>query len=290
MLRQSIRAASFGLLALASLACTLFGAEERAPSSVTPEPVAPEPVAVEPAAPGTPPASPAASPSGFDAHAVGTRGLANFQRQGYAYAAVVTGTFGDDTVNVVYADGDNERVPPSELYPDTITEGTRVEARVRSWPRFHPGRVARRIAHAVFIEFDDGDRLWTSVGLVRVPVGQLSRSAAPATHEPTATAPAVGSAVVADYQGVGWYYPAIVAEQRADGRMLVVYADGDSEWREPSSVRADAVQVGARVEAQPRGHASVLTGSVARRVGHAAELRLDDGQKIWVALANVRVR
>lgn len=282
--RALVRGGAFALLAALSLACSLFESTESPAPVVAPTP----PVTTAPEAA---PSAPAEPPSqAFDPRAIGTRVLANYQRAGFAYAAVVTGTFGDDTVNVVYADGDSERLPPSELYPEVLAPGTRVEARIRQWDRFFPGRIARRVAHAVFVEFDDGDQQWTSIGFVRVPVASLSRDAAAAIgNEPSGAPPAAGSAVLANYQRAGWFYPAILAESRDDGQVHVIYADGDSEWLAPSDVRPDTLESGTAVEARPRDGV-VRQGAIARRVGHATELLLPDGEKLWVALANVRVR
>jgi hypothetical protein len=204
---------------------------------------------------------------------------------------VVTGVGTDGRIRVVYADGDTEAVSEESLYPDSIAPGMRVEARIRTWRQWFPGEVQRRVGHAVFVRFDDGDEQWTSIGLVRVPIGDVSRDAPVApVAPPTVPVPQPGSRVVANYRGEGWFYPAVVAETRDDGQVHVIYADGDSEWRPTSDVRADPVATGADVQARPARQAQVHEGEVVRRVGHAVELQLEDGAKQWVALSNVRVR
>jgi len=265
------------VLAVLCLACGVGATEQTDDEAV--EPTVPEPV------PPTPP-----PPAEEEPRIIGTRHLAHFNSTGFAYAAVVTGTFDADRLGVVYADGDTERLERGDLYPDQIGVGSRVEARIRQWDRFFPGRITQRVAHAVFVEFDDGDRQWTSIGLVRAPVGELSRTADEAPHpDPTGTPPAPGSGALANYHGQGWYYPAVVVDAR-DDTVHVIYADGDSEWLATSQVRPDTIGPDTVCQAQRRGQAQPVEGRVVRRVGHAIELRLDDGSKAWFALSRVRVR
>lgn len=280
---------SFALLAALCLACTTGTDDDTPPAAPTP-PATPTPTPTKQGPTPPVPGPSTADPSVFDPSAVGSRALAHYRNSGFAYAAVITAVRDDGTVDVVYADGDNETLASTQLYPETIVEGTRVEARIRRWTRFFPGTVTRRVAHAVFVRFDDGDEQWTSIGLVRLAAAGLRRDATPATGtEPTATVPEAGSAVVANYQAQGWFYPAIVAERRPDGQVHVIYADGDGEWLAPDQVRPDTLQPGAHVQARPARQTEVQEGTVARRVGHAVELQLQSGAKTWVALANVRV-
>src|SRR5690606_5245414 len=146
----------------------------------------------------------------------------------------------------------------------------RVEARIRRWPRFFPGVLERRLGHAVFVRFDDGDQQWTSIGLVRAAAAQLPRDAREAPAPPSTVAiPEVGAAVVANYQRRGWYYAGVIVGARDDGQVDVVYADGDREWLAPSDVRPDTIQPGTRASAQRPRTTTVVEGVVRRRVGHA---------------------
>lgn len=269
--------APFSILAALCLACGVGSTEDDDADEIP----LPEP----PTVPSTPdPAAPE------EPRIIGTRHLAHYDGTGFAYAAVVTGTFGEDQLGVVYADGDTERLEREDLYPDQVGVGSRVEARIRRWNRFFPGTITQRVAHAVFVEFEDGDRQWTSIGLVRVPVGSLSRTASEVPHpEPSGTPPAPGSGALANYHGDGWYYPAVVADTRGS-EVHVIYADGDSEWLATGQVRPDTIAPGVEAQALPMRQTRPVEGRVARRVGHAIELRLADGSKSWFALSRVRTR
>lgn len=278
------RLATACALAVLCQACSIFEKDEADPPPPAP---APAPAAAQNAAPIVPPPIAPA----FDPNATGTRVLARYQNGALSYAAVVTQQSGADNVNVVYADGDVETLPISALVPDSLAEGSRVQARIRAWPRFFPGTLQRRIGHAVFVRFDDGDEQWTSIGLLNVAQSDLQPNGRegplPASDVPMGQ---VGAQVVANYQSRGWYYAGVVVETRPDGAMHVIYADGDREWLPASSVRPDSLQAGARVQARLPRATENLDATIRRRVGHAVELQLDDGQKQWVALANVRVR
>jgi hypothetical protein len=268
-------------------ACSLFESER----DESPPPVATTTTAPPVVPTGTAPPPPPVAPPAFDPQATGTRVLARYQNGGDAYIAVVTQQAGGGNVNVVYADGDAEALPASALSPDSIAEGSRVQARIRSWPNFHPGTLQRRIGHAVFVRFDDGDEQWTSIGLVRTAANEIPANAREAPLPPS-TVPMgqVGAQVVANYQRAGWFYAGVVVETRADGMLHVIYADGDREWLAAADVRADSIQPGARVQAQVPRTTQTFEATVRRRVAHAVELQLDDGQKQWLALPNVRVR
>lgn len=273
-----------------SLALLLGGcgeAESDAPpppthtSAVTPSPVPiPAPSAPAPVEP--------VSPIG-----PGSAGMVEYRDTGQLYAAVVTEALPGGEVRVVFADGDTRTVSASSVKPDVLAVGMRVGARLRSWPRFVSGRVLRRIGHAVFVEFDDGDRQWTSIGLVRIPADAVRSDAVPASvATPTALPGEPGSTVTANYRGDGRWYAGVVVERRSeDGKLHVIYSDGDNEWLDSSGVRRDTLVTGERADARVRrgGTFVVLTGEIQRRVRHAVEIRFDDGTSAWAALATVRV-
>ena len=284
MRRPARLALAWSALAALSMACGIFDAEQDEAAAAEPTP-APLPTKASPAP--TPSPTP---PPGFDPRSTGTRALARFQGGAHAYAAVTTGVSAEGRPMVVYADGDVETLAPDALAPDSLGPGTAVEARIRQWPRFFPGRVERRIGHAVFVRFDDGDERWTSIGLVRVPTTAAAGGTEVSTPPSTVPIPQVGAPVIANYQQRGWYYAGVIVENRADGQVHVIYADGDSEWLPRDQVREDELRRGARVSARPLRSSQTVEAEVSRRVGHAVELQLDDGSKRWVALANVRMR
>jgi hypothetical protein len=90
--------------------------------------------------------------------------LAFWEETGFYYA----GTFiGEDTTAkgdgflVVFADGEQGVIPRDKVKPLTIKVGSAVQA---LWTdrEFYPGKVAKIVGGALYIEFDDGDKGWTS--------------------------------------------------------------------------------------------------------------------------------
>lgn len=69
--------------------------------------------------------------------------------------------------HVVFADGDQGKIPEGKVMNADIDEGLKVLA---MWTdkRFYPGTIQKVVGLAVFVQFDDGDKGWTSLaGLAR---------------------------------------------------------------------------------------------------------------------------
>ena len=63
---------------------------------------------------------------------------------------------------VVFFDGDSAVVPGVRVRPFSVKVGTKVFAK---WTdgKYYPGKVAKMTGLGVFIKFDDGDELWTTI-------------------------------------------------------------------------------------------------------------------------------
>ena len=51
---------------------------------------------------------------------------------------------------------------------DSLKAGTSVEANWLMGGVYYTGSIAERIGDAIFIEYDDGDREWTTISAVRM--------------------------------------------------------------------------------------------------------------------------
>ena len=90
--------------------------------------------------------------------------LAYWEETGFYYVGTL---IGEDTAAkeggllVVFADGDQAVVPLDKVKTLTIKAGSEVQA-LWSDHEFYPGKVAKILGGALYIEFDDGDKGWTS--------------------------------------------------------------------------------------------------------------------------------
>lgn len=254
------------LLALALAGCCMGGGTEVAPTP----PVASTTPAVDIA----------------PALAEGTIVLANWHQLGRYYLGVVVGNTGGQA-SVLYADGSSELLPPTATMPDRLVPG--LHAEVYDGTAYVPVTIERRVGHALGMLFPDGRRQWASVALVRLAAADIPATAAPVSPLPTVQLGDIGSVVLARYSADGYWYEAVVAEQIEGDLRRVVYCDGSGEDLPMSSVRADGITVGARIEWREHGAPTWQAATVSRRVEHAVEVQLDGGLRRWVGLTDVRV-
>ena len=90
--------------------------------------------------------------------------LAFWEETGFYYVGTVVAE--DATVKgggylVVFADGDHAVVPRDRVKPQTLTTGSQVLA-LWTDQEYYPGTITQVLGGAVYIEFDEGDKGWTS--------------------------------------------------------------------------------------------------------------------------------
>lgn len=85
--------------------------------------------------------------------------------QAYFLATVVEKT--DTGYLVVFEDGDRADLPAGKIYANNIAVGTAVIAK---WDdgNFYPGKVAKIVGRAYFINYDDGDQGWAPASWIVV--------------------------------------------------------------------------------------------------------------------------
>jgi len=108
------------------------------------------------------------SPVGMSAcpFSEGNRGLAH-EIDGYWYPGSVV-LIRDDRVCVQYFDGPQRDLTPERLRPMNLQVGSRVECRWKGGQRHYPGEIRQKEGDRIYIVYDDGDREWTTIRLVRV--------------------------------------------------------------------------------------------------------------------------
>jgi hypothetical protein len=100
--------------------------------------------------------------------AEGHRVLAQSEYDGYLYPGVIERAE-EDSLYILFDDGDRGQLSPERVVPLALLRaGQRAECRWQGGD-FYPCRIDRREGDRVFIQYDDGDREATTVGMVRVP-------------------------------------------------------------------------------------------------------------------------
>jgi hypothetical protein len=97
----------------------------------------------------------------------GHRVLAQSQDDDFLYPGTVA-KVEEDTLYVQFDDGDRAQVSPERVMPlDVLRAGTHIECRWQGGD-FFPGRIARREGEQIFVQYEDGDREQTVIGMARV--------------------------------------------------------------------------------------------------------------------------
>jgi hypothetical protein len=223
---------------------------------------------------------------------VGTPVWASFRDTGFFFFGYVVERR-DAQHRVIYADGASEWVPARSLLPDALGADARVHVRGDYDGDFAEADVVRRVGQALYVRFANGDEGWTALPHVRFQAGAEGvprRGDAPREPARAAAPDPVGSSVLVNYRRQGLGFAGVITAERDDGRLHVVYLDGETEWVGPSLVRAEAVAEGDTVHIRRRWDPPQwVRGHVRRRVGHAFHVELDDGGVAWTSLFRLRV-
>lgn len=221
---------------------------------------------------------------------VGTLVWANFHDTGFYFHGVVVERR-DDMHRVLYTDGANEWLPASALLPDSLGPDARIHVRDSYAAEFQTATVARRLGQALYVRLANGDERWTTLPHVRF---QLGDDGVPARGEepvaPVAGALELGADVLVNYQLEGLRFAGVVTARADDGRVHVVYLDGESQWVHGETAAPDEVAAGTVVHLRRSWEpAEWVRGRVQQRVGPALRIQLDDGGVAWTTMFRVRV-
>lgn len=220
---------------------------------------------------------------------VGTAVWADFRGTGFFLHGVVAERR-EEQHRVIYADGASGWVDASALRPDTLREDARVQVRLDFDAAFAEGIVARRLGDAIYVRFARGEERWTALPEVRF---QSEADGVPRRgDEPIETGgegTALGATVLVNYQSQGLRFAGVVTAVADDGRLHVVYLDGELEWIDPRLAVREALAQGDEVHVRRRWEPPEwVRGRIQRRVGDAIQVELDDGGLIWSSLFRAR--
>ncbi len=221
---------------------------------------------------------------------VGTVVWSNFRNTGFFFYGVVVERR-EDQHRVVYADGASEWVGADALRPDALGEEAEVHVRAQVDGEYASAQVGRRLGEALYVHRHGGEDGWTAlphVRFARTADGSPAPDATP-TPPPAVVAPAVGSRVLVNYQSQRLLFAGVVTAEDEQGRLHVVYLDGESAWVDRSLVQADDLREGDEVHVRRTWEPPEwVPGRVRRRVAHAFEVELRDGGRTWTSLFRIR--
>ena len=112
-------------------------------------------------------------------HRLGDEVLATWADDGFLYPAILVSISGG-TAHVAYLDGDEADVPLASLRQGVFGPGLTVSVNWKGRRAYYNGVIRQRIGPAVYIEYEDGDRGWTTVAQCRVLI-DVVQQIAPAT-------------------------------------------------------------------------------------------------------------
>jgi hypothetical protein len=98
---------------------------------------------------------------------VGDRVLADWTHDEYWYPATIRSIEGE-RVYIYFDDGAKEWSTSERLLPIDIELGDYVYCRWKGGPYYYPGRIARMQGEKIYVQYDDGDKEWTTISYVRV--------------------------------------------------------------------------------------------------------------------------
>ena len=100
---------------------------------------------------------------------LGDEVLAPWANDGFLYPAIVVQVQGQ-SAHVAYLDGDEADVPLASLRNGVFGPGLSVNVNWKGRRTYYNGIIRQRVGQAVFVDYEDGDRGWTTVGQCRVKV------------------------------------------------------------------------------------------------------------------------
>lgn len=95
------------------------------------------------------------------------RVLANWTHDEFWYPANIRAIDGE-RIYIQFDDGDKEWTTSNFLMEIDIEVGDRVYGRWKGGDYYYPGRIGDKKGEKIFIRYDDGDREWTNINMVRV--------------------------------------------------------------------------------------------------------------------------
>jgi hypothetical protein len=213
---------------------------------------------------------------------VGDRVLANFQKKGRWYPAVVVESLNGDVpaYKVVYQDGFVEKRRAKGLRPDSMRAGSKVEAPLKRV--YQPGTVEVRLGNAALIVFADKTKQWNGVGRVGIKAENLT--------DLKGDPPGGGQPVLATWKDdTAWHFPGQVVTTGDKGK-FVIFEDGSASWRTDAQIKTSLPKAGDTVQIKLPGEKTWSDVTLRTIIGgFAVRVVKADKKMVWTALSRIRV-
>lgn len=102
---------------------------------------------------------------------LGDRVLGQWETEWFYPGVIVSSQAG--TIEVQFDDGDRAQLRPDQIRPLILQVGSRVYARWQGGSAYYGGHISAIHGNAISIDYDDGDKETTTVGMVRIDAGDL---------------------------------------------------------------------------------------------------------------------
>ena len=214
---------------------------------------------------------------------IGDRVLGRRPPEDYWYPGTIRHSVGN-RFYVIFEDGEDALLPPEHLRPFRLEVGDVVFGRRGPDGDFEPARVADKADDKLYLTFEDGEKSWTALGLVRVRPGAARERKPPAGSR----AWEVCDRVLACWFDLDWY-PGIVLGAEED-RVHVLFDNGSQAPILPERVRPFEVSAGDRVLCRWRGGPDYYLGEVTEVQGEMVHVRYDDGDDEWTSVRLLRLQ
>ena len=104
---------------------------------------------------------------------IGDEIMAPWTNDGFLYPAILVAIDGEKG-HVAYLDGDEADVWLAALRHGALGPGMQVNVNWKGQRRYYEGVVRKRVQQALFVDYADGDRGWTTVAQCRVRAALLA--------------------------------------------------------------------------------------------------------------------
>ena len=98
------------------------------------------------------------------------RALVKWRQDDFWYPATIQQVDGE-RLYVRFDDGDKEWTVPDHVMEIDIDVGDRVYGKWQEGNYYYPGKVAEKRGEEIYVHYDDGDKEWTTISMVRVTRG-----------------------------------------------------------------------------------------------------------------------
>lgn len=104
---------------------------------------------------------------------VGDEVLAPWMNDGFFYPAIVVALQGD-SAHVAYMDGDEGDVSLGTIRRGVLGVGMSTQVNWKGQGTYYQGTIQQRIGQAIYMNYEDGDKGWTTINQCRIAAQNLN--------------------------------------------------------------------------------------------------------------------